>query len=63
LTTPFPPQNTQTFAGLAMTKSKDDLDETKKLMGALVRMKPKPHEEMKVGKKSSKPKKKAKKQK
>jgi hypothetical protein len=26
------------------------LDETKKLMGALVRMKPKPHEEMKIGK-------------
>jgi hypothetical protein len=26
------------------------LDETKKLMGALVRMKPKPHEAMKVGK-------------
>lgn len=25
------------------------LDETKKLMGALVRMKPKPHEEMKMG--------------
>lgn len=29
------------------------LDETKKLMGALVRMKPKPHEEMKVGKKAT----------
>jgi hypothetical protein len=27
------------------------LDQTKRLMGALVRMKPKPHEEMKVGKK------------
>jgi len=27
------------------------LDDTKRLMGALVRMKPKPHEEMKVGKK------------
>jgi hypothetical protein len=26
---------------------KDDLSETKKLMGALVRMKPKPHDEMK----------------
>jgi len=39
---------------------KDDLDQTKKLMGAVVRMKPKPHEEMKVGKKAkkSKPKKK-----
>jgi hypothetical protein len=28
------------------------LDETKRLMGALVRMKPKPHEEMKMGKKA-----------
>jgi hypothetical protein len=26
-----------------------DLEKTKKLMGALVRMKPKPHEEMKIG--------------
>ena len=33
---------------------KDGLDETKRLMGALLRMKPKPHEEMKVGKKSKK---------
>mgnify|MGYP000919699753 FL=1 len=31
-----------------MTKQ---LEETKKLMGALVRMKPKPHEDMKIGKK------------
>ncbi len=30
---------------------KDDLSDTKKLMGALVRMKPKPHEEMKAGNK------------
>jgi hypothetical protein len=30
----------------------DDLNETKNLMGALVRMKPKPHEDMKVGKKT-----------
>jgi hypothetical protein len=37
-----------------MTKSRDDLSDTKRLMGALVRMKPKPHEEMKVGKKTSK---------
>jgi hypothetical protein len=37
-----------------MTKSSDDLSETRKLMGALVRMKPKPHEEMKVGKKTKK---------
>lgn len=34
-----------------MGKPKDEFDETKRLMGALVRMKPKPHEEMKVGKK------------
>lgn len=27
-----------------------DLQNTKRLMGALVRMKPKPHEDMKVGK-------------
>jgi hypothetical protein len=27
----------------------DDLSGTKSLMGALVRMKPKPHEDMKVG--------------
>ena len=30
----------------------DSLDETKRFMGALVRMKPKPHEEMKIGKKA-----------
>jgi len=30
------------------------LEKTKSLMGALVRMKPKPHEEMKVGKKKAK---------
>jgi hypothetical protein len=29
----------------------DELERTKRLMGSLVRMKPKPHEEMKVGKK------------
>jgi hypothetical protein len=34
-----------------MAKSDDELSGTKRLMGALVRMKPKPHEEMKVGKK------------
>jgi hypothetical protein len=39
----------------AMAKPKDDdLGETKRLMGALVRMKPKPHEHMKVGKKAKK---------
>jgi hypothetical protein len=31
-------------------KRRTNLDDTKRLMGALVRMKPKPHEEMKVGK-------------
>lgn len=36
--------------GLGMSDSKDGLNQTKRLMGALVRMKPKPHEEMKVGK-------------
>jgi hypothetical protein len=36
-----------------MAKS-SELDQTKRLMGALVRMKPKPHEEMKVRKKKKK---------
>jgi hypothetical protein len=31
-----------------------NLEKTKSLMGALVRMKPKPHEDMKVGKKPKK---------
>ena len=31
-------------------RSTKDIEETKRLMGALVRMKPKPHEEMKIGK-------------
>jgi hypothetical protein len=35
-----------------MNRKVDELSETKRLMGALVRMKPKPHEEMKVGKKT-----------
>ena len=34
-----------------MAKTNSDIEETKRLMGALVRMKPKPHEEMKVRKK------------
>ena len=34
-----------------MSKPKDEIEGTKQLMGALVRMKPKPHDEMKVGKK------------
>jgi len=33
-----------------MTPRKNDLEQTKRLMGALVRMPPKPHEDMKVGK-------------
>jgi hypothetical protein len=32
-----------------MTKNEGGISETKRLMGALVRMKPKPHEEMKLG--------------
>ena len=31
-------------------RPKDSIDDTKRLMGALMRMKPKPHEEMKLGK-------------
>ena len=42
-----------------MAKPPERLDETKRLMGALVRMKPRPHEEMKVGKDKAKRKKKA----
>jgi len=37
-----------------MAKPSQELDKTKALMGALVRMKPKPHEDMKVGKKAKK---------
>jgi hypothetical protein len=37
---------------ISMTSNKNVLDDTKKLMGALVRMKPKPHEEMKIGMKA-----------
>jgi hypothetical protein len=37
-----------------MAKESSDLKDTKRLMGALVRMKPKPHEEMKVWKKARK---------
>ncbi|MBB4373548.1 formylmethanofuran dehydrogenase subunit B [Bradyrhizobium sp. cir1] len=36
-----------------MTKTRDEMGDTKRLMGALVRMKPKPHEEMMVGMKVS----------
>jgi hypothetical protein len=31
-------------------KTPDTLDQSKRLMGALTRMKPKPHEDMKLGK-------------
>jgi hypothetical protein len=37
-----------------MAKSSGEIDQTKRLMGALVRMKPEPHEEMKLGKKKKK---------
>jgi hypothetical protein len=44
-----------------MSKPKtDELEATKRLMSALVHMKPKPHEEMKVGKKAKKEKAKSK---
>jgi hypothetical protein len=39
---------------ISMMSNKNALEETKKLMGALVRMKPKPQEDMKVGKKAKK---------
>jgi hypothetical protein len=47
---------------LGMSKDSAELEKTKRLMGALVRMKPKPHEDMKIGKKAKpvKPKKKPK---
>jgi hypothetical protein len=35
-----------------MVKDSKEIQATKNLMGALVRMKPKPHDEMKVGKKA-----------
>jgi hypothetical protein len=34
-----------------MVDSKDRLEEAKRIMGALVRMPPKPHADMKIGKK------------
>jgi len=39
-------------------KDHDDIEKTKRLMGALVRMPPKPHEDMKIGKSKQKPRKK-----
>ena len=41
------------FGGHDMTSKKSEMESTKQLMAALVRMKPKPHEEMKVGKKTA----------
>jgi hypothetical protein len=37
-----------------MAKESKEIEATKNLMGALVRMKPKPHDEMKMGKKAKK---------
>ena len=39
-----------------MTDTNEKLQETKRLMGALLRMPPKPHSEMKLGKPTAKPK-------
>jgi hypothetical protein len=38
-----------------MAKDTPELDAAKRLMGALIRMPPKPHEEMKIGKPRAKP--------
>jgi hypothetical protein len=38
-----------------MSDSKEDLDQTKRLLGALLRMPPKPHDQMKIGKRRPKP--------
>jgi hypothetical protein len=46
-----------------MTSPQDDLEKTKRLMGALVRQPPKPHEAMKIGKRKAKPSKSAARQK
>jgi hypothetical protein len=48
------PQKTHLPAGFDMKKS---LEETKKLMASLLGMKPKPHEDMKLGKRKGKKKK------
>jgi len=40
-----------------MAKVRDELEEAKRIMGALVRMPPKPHDQMKLGKPSGKSKK------
>jgi hypothetical protein len=41
-----------------MTKTSDEIEKTKQLMGALVRTKSKPHKEMKIGKPAKKARKK-----
>jgi hypothetical protein len=38
-----------------MAKTRDELQEAKRIMGELVRMPPKPHDEMKLGKPKGKP--------
>jgi len=43
---------------MGMTKIPGDIEGTKSLMASLVRMKPKPHEEMKIGKPAKKARKK-----
>jgi len=40
-----------------MGSEKDELEQAKRIMGALVRMPPKPHDQMKLGKPRGKPKK------
>jgi hypothetical protein len=40
-----------------MGSGKDELEQAKRIMGALVRMPPKPHDEMKLGKPRGKPRK------
>jgi hypothetical protein len=55
-----PPQKAHVPAGFDMakvSKSEDDLNKTKGLMRALLGMKPKPHEDMKLGKRKRKKKK------
>jgi hypothetical protein len=49
------------MVGMTQKSPKSDLEGAERLMGALVRMKPKPHEEMKIGKAKKQKKPKAKK--
>jgi hypothetical protein len=41
---------------MADDPKRDELDQTLRIMGALVRMPPKPHDQMKLGKSKGKPK-------